>query len=256
MLAFESYRDVIRLACLGLNEAQVRRRWLLTLATLCYKHVMIVKHMDNVTVPLHCAAGAASAHPAAGQSTMPQQRLRAALPAPPAQGIAHAQEENVVLRAQAKAAAQAAALANLGKAGGGGAGPPHGAAGAGVPAGTGAFAAVGFRYDDGEEEGSEEEGGSDDGESEDDEDDDAPGTAGGSLLKRILQCVVFTLDGRAQWGDVKCMGVCLRVLPCPTLAQSTTHSCAAHGHPTAPPTPPHSTPHRSVHALPPVNMTP
>lgn len=82
MLAFESYRDVIRLACLGLNEAQVRRRWLCTLATLCYKHVMIVKHMDNVTVPLHCAAGAAMRTPLRARAPCPTQRLRAALPSP------------------------------------------------------------------------------------------------------------------------------------------------------------------------------
>lgn len=121
MLAFEGFRDLIRLSCLGLTEAQ---------------------------------------------------------------GIAHAQEENVVLRAQAKAQAQAAALANLGKSGGsgGGSGVPGQI---GPPAGSGAFAAVGFSYG-GEEEGSGDDSGSDE-EEDSEEEEEGAGTAEDVDMDRLAE---------------------------------------------------------------------
>lgn len=111
-------------------------------------------------------------------------RVRVSLipPASPAL-LSPEQEENVVLRAQAKAAATAAALANLGgKAPGApGPGPPGGpVTGANaIPAGTGAFAAVGFNYG-GDEGGSGSESDEGDGGSDgEDSEDEGGGTAGG-----------------------------------------------------------------------------
>ena len=95
------------------------------------------------------------------------------------QGIAHAEQENVAIRAASRAAAVAALEAAKGP-------KPlpsqsslfAGSGANAIPAGTGQFAAVGFSYG-GSEGGGGGEDDDDDEEEEESDDDDVPATAGG-----------------------------------------------------------------------------
>jgi hypothetical protein len=96
----------------------------------------------------------------------------------PAQGLAHAQQENVAVRAQARAAAAAAVAAQQAQAGGGPGGGAGG--GGGGAAAAAAYAAVGFSYggdEGGEEVEGEAEGEAEGEEAEDSEDEGAPDEA-------------------------------------------------------------------------------
>lgn len=214
-VVFEAYRDLIRLKCLGLSGGWLGGRlggWGGHTGLLWPEQRAC--EMADVRGQHHAVVQATAERHASGlpanTSCVNRSCQPLCPPSPPAekQGLRHAEQENVAIRAHDRTTAVAA----LEQVKGPKPLPSQHAVFAAVPAGTGAFAAVGFSYggggagDGGGGAGAEDGGGSAEEEEEDEEDsddDDVPATAG------KLCCVLC-----AVLSAVLCRAVLCRLLCC------------------------------------------